>query len=168
MRNMRGDKQIRKEQDNNNDFMCSVCTETKYACMCTAGVSGCAQVLITLSSSVHLNACLFLYVVYMCVHNCVFIRVHEQWCVWVAVHAHVSCWVYLVDVPHHCSVPSGLRFWPHSLFVCCSAAIHFVFCYVLPHFLLIFSKVVDKRIANCSSYYEFCHHIFYDADNFWP
>lgn len=118
--------------------MCSVCTETKmgmhvhYRCD-QVFVHGLVCVFACLPSP---GCCIYVYN-----HMCFFLMARVHWCVWVAVHTHVSCWVSLVAVPHHCSVPPGLCCWLHSalLFCCDAVCICFVFSSGLPCCILLYS-----------------------------
>lgn len=81
-----------------------------------------------------------------------------KWCVYVAVHTHVSCWL-LVAIPQHCAVPSGLCCWLHSPLLLYCAAICFVFDAVLLCFIQTFLKILIINYSSCT---------FHNPDNnFW-
>lgn len=100
----------------------------RCVCMCTTGVLS-VWLLMCTGTCEH-GVCVCSPYPGLCV-SCVLFMTHVYWCVRVAVHTNVSCWVSLVVVPHHCSVPSGLCCWLHSPLLFCCAAICFVLSSVL-------------------------------------
>lgn len=120
-----GEKDERKHADKKgflitSTSLCVQCVlKQRGACMCTAGVLfvGWVQVLMSVAWHVFVRLLFPGLCIYVYNHVCFLWRV--LWCVWVAVHTHVSCWVSLVAVPHHCCVPPGLCCWLHSPLLFC-------------------------------------------------